>query len=77
MDHLVDTTVRSRKPVVDARQVGEHPAGYSRLLRDFTYGRFFCGFGAFEMSFGQAPFQAAAPVASGDDGDVGPAVLDR
>lgn len=74
VDDFVDAAIVAGEPVVDGCEVAQDAAVYAGFFGYFAYGGLFCGFGSFEVAFGEAPFEASATVSTGDDGDVGVAV---
>lgn len=67
--HFVDSCAVYVEPVVDAAE-GVDDFGFDPcFFVDFAAGGFVDGFVAFEVAFGEAPFEFAGAVSSGEDGD--------
>ncbi|CCH70006.1 hypothetical protein BN10_480005 [Phycicoccus elongatus Lp2] len=76
VDVLVDPAVPHREPIVDRPQLDEHAPLDAGLLGHFARGRLRQRLLALDVPLRQAPFDAAGPIAPGDDGDAGLAFED-
>ena len=76
MDVLVDAPLAGREPVVDGAELDEHAALDAGLLGHLARGGLRQGLLALDVALGQAPLDATGPVAPGDDGDAGLALVD-
>ena len=76
VDELVHPLRRRREPVVDGAELDEHPSDDAGLLGDLAGGRLDERLAGLDVSLGEAPLDAAGPVAPRDDRDEGAAVLD-
>ena len=76
MHVLVDAALAGGEPVVDGAELDEHPALDAGLLGHLARGGLGQRLLALDVPLGQAPLDAAGPVAAGDDGDAGLTLVD-
>lgn len=69
VDGLVDSAAGDVEPVVDGAEGGDDVAADAGFFFDFAGCGLGSGFVAFWVALGEAPFEAAAAVDAGDDGD--------
>ena len=76
VDVLVDPPLAGGEPVVDGAELDEHAPLDAGLLGDLARRGLGQGLLALDVALGQAPLDAAGPVAAGDHGDARLALVD-